>query len=308
MLLLGGLSFISAARSDTLDNFGELQKALSVGKFADAEQQATQMLANDPDSPLAGRVRAARARSRIGQGRVPEAVEDYLAAIERAESDQRKAAVDLELASAMQRLQFGDHACAAIRRAVDIAGEESPLGQVATARSRESGCPNFADQDFDRLFQTPFVLSGTTEGKLSPIFAGAAAVRFPNEWAVDETPSATADSANLSSRAKDAVCAIRRTDGTPPIKDYLEAVGKEPYARGRRPDGILRGVVGREARMGSARAVEIDFGAGSIPGRLYVATRLNKTYSVLCLSLGPDAPARMREAARMIAETMRWGS
>src|SRR5258708_38511953 len=90
MLLVSGLAFISTARSDTLDNFAELQKALGKGKFAEVDQTASQMLRDDPDSPLASRVRVVRARSRVELKRVPEAVEDYLAAIERAENDQRK--------------------------------------------------------------------------------------------------------------------------------------------------------------------------------------------------------------------------
>src|SRR5271163_5037146 len=103
MLLAGGMVSVVPARSDTLDIFAQLQVQLGAKKFADAEQTATQLLANDPDSPLAGRVRSTRALSRFEQGRVPEAVEDYLTAIQQAESSQRRAAVYLELASAMLR-------------------------------------------------------------------------------------------------------------------------------------------------------------------------------------------------------------
>src|SRR5271170_936908 len=149
MLLMGDMAFILPARSDTLDVFAELQTQLGAKKFVDAEQTAIQLLKDDPDSPLAGRVRSARALARLELGRVPDAVEDYLAAAERAETNQRRAAVYLELASAMLRLNYGDHACAAIRRAVDAAGSDaSPVGQVAVAMGRKNNCPDFADQDF----------------------------------------------------------------------------------------------------------------------------------------------------------------
>jgi len=309
MLLAGGMVSIVPARSDTLDIFAQLQVQLGAKKFADAEQTATQLLANDPDSPLAGRVRSTRALSRFEQGRVPEAVEDYLTAIQQAESSQRRAAVYLELASAMLRLNYGDHACAAIRRAIDAAGSDaSPIWEVAVAMSRKNGCPDFADQDFARLFALPFQMSGATEGVLGTVLGDAAAIRRPAGWTVaDGSPSAQ-DGTDLTSGPKDAMCAIRRGAGTAPIQGYLEAVTREPYAEGRRPNGILSGVVGRESRMGTARAVEVDFRLGPRPGRLYVATRLGMTFSLMCLELQPGGARRMREAAEMIASSMRWPS
>lgn len=307
MLLAGGMAVILPARSDTLDVFAELQAQLGAKKFVDAEQTATQLLQNDPDSPLAGRVRSARALSRFEQGRVPEAVEDYLTAVAQAESNQRRAAVYLDLASAMLRLNYGDHACAAIRRAIDTAGSDaSPIGQVAVAMGRKNGCPDFADQDFARLFELPFRMGGTTEGVLRPILGDTASVRHPTDWMIDDAAPLTQDGTNLTSRSKDAMCAIRRVEGTAPIGGYLEAVSREAYSAGRRPGGMLLGVVGRESRMGSARAVEIDFGLGPRPGRLYLATRLGVTYSVLCLELQPGAAQRMRSAAEMITASMRW--
>jgi hypothetical protein len=306
-LLVSGLASILPARSDTLDVFAELQQQLSAKKFVDAEQTATQLLKDDPKSPLAGRVLSARALSRFEQGRVPDAVEDYLTAINQAESSQRRAAVYLELASAMLRLNYGDHACAAIRRAIDAAGADaSPIWEVAVAMGRRNGCPDFADQNFARLFELPFRMTGATQGVLGSILGDAAAVRFPSDWAIDPAAQPTTDATDLSSGRKDAMCAIRRVDGTAPIQGYLEAVSREIYSEGPRPGGILSAVVGRESRMGTARAVEVDFSIGTRPGRLYLATRLGMTYSVLCLELQPGGARRMRDAAELIVASMRW--
>jgi hypothetical protein len=307
ILLVGGMVSIIPARSDTLDVFAQLQAQLGARKFADAEQTATQLLKDDPDSPLAGRVRSARALSRFEQGRVPQAVDDYLTAIGQAESDQRRAAVYLELASAMLRLNYGDHACAAIRRALDAAGSDtSPIWEVAVAMSRRNGCPDFADQDFARLFALPFQMSGATDGVLGSVLGDAAAIRRPAGWTIGDGAPSTPDGTDLTSGSKDAMCAIRQSIGTAPIQGYLEAVTREPYAEGRRPSGILSGVIGRESRMGAARAVVVDFRLGPRPGRLYVATRLGMTFSVMCLELQPGGARRMREAAEMIATSMRW--
>jgi hypothetical protein len=307
-LLLGVSIAVSAASADTFDRFVELQQQMTARKFVDAEQTASQILKDDPSSPLAGRVLSARAQSRLEQGHLSEAIGDYLEAIKQAETDQRRATVFLELAAAMSRLQLGDHACAAIRRAIDAAGaEDTPMGQLAVARSRANGCPAFADKDFARLFQLPFQMRASTHGTaLDSILGGAIAIRFPSDWQIDEASRATPDGVNLSSNSQDAVCAIRRAEGVVPIKAYLDAVSNEDYTRGRRPGGVLLGVNGREGRMGSARAVEVDFGIGPLPGRLYVATHLDRTYSVLCLGLKPGLAADVRRAAEMIAASMRW--
>jgi hypothetical protein len=296
--------------ADTFASFTELQNQLTAGKFVDAEQTASQILQDDPKSVLIDRVLTGRARSRFEQGHLTDAVADYLEAVKQASTGQRRATVLLELAAAMSRLNLGDNACAAIRQAINAASDDdSPMGQLALARSRANGCPNFADKDFDRLFQLPFQMRASTRGTaLDSAFGGAVAMRFPDNWSIDENSRSTPDGVNLTSKAGDALCAIRRTEGAAPIKAYLDSVNGEEFTRGLRPGGKLIGVNGREGRMGSARAVEIDFNIGPRPGRLYVATHLGLTYSVLCLGMNPGLQADVRRAAEMISASIRWQS
>lgn len=310
LVLLGLIAAAPAARADYFAGFTELQQQLTAGKFVDAEQSATQLLADDPKNPLTGRVLSARARARLEQGHATDAVADYLEAIKQADNDQRRANFFLELAAAMTRLGLGDHACAAIRQAVNAAGaDDSPMGQLALARSRANGCPSFADKEFARLFQLPFQLGANTTGTtLDTIFDGTVGLRFPSTWTIDEASRAAGDSVVVRPKEGGALCAIRRADGVFPIKAYIDAVSTEEFTSGVRPGGKLRGVNGREGRMGSARAVEVDFGIGALPGRLYVASRLNVTYSVLCVGLRPGAASNVRSTAQTIAASMRWAS
>lgn len=304
------LAAAAPARAEYFDTYTELQRQLGAGKFANAEQTATQLLEDEPKNALANRVLTTRAQARLEQGHVSDAVADWLAAIKQADNGQRQAAIFLELAAAMQRLGLGDNACAAIRQAVDAANDdESPMGRFALERTRTLGCPSFADRDFARLFQLPFQLGGSTRGtSLDSVFGGTLAMRFPDSWMIDESSRTLPDGINLVSKAGDALCAIRRTDGGAPIHNYIEAVSKEEFTRGVRPGGKLLGVNGREGKMGPHRAVEIDFGVGPLPGRLYVANHDNMTYSLLCVGLRPSARATLRNTAAMIAASMRWQS
>lgn len=304
------LAAAAPARAEYFDTYTELQRQLGAGKFANAEQTATQLLADEPKNALANRVLTTRAQARLEQGHVSDAVADWLEAIKQADNGQRQAAIFLELAAAMQRLGLGDNACAAVRQAVNAANDdESPMGQFALVRSRALGCPSFAGKDFARLFQLPFQLGASTRGtSLDTIFDGAVALRFPDTWSVDEGSRGLPDGVNLVSKAGDAICAIRRAEGATPVRDYVDAVSKESFTRGLRPGGKLLGVNGREGRMGPARAVEIDFGIGPRPGRLYVATQGTMTYSLFCLGLRQSASATVRSTAAMIAGSMRWQS
>jgi hypothetical protein len=310
LVLLGLVAAAPAAWADYFSSFTELQQQMTAGKIVDAEQSATQLLADDPKNPLTGRVLSARARARLEQGHVSDAVADYLEAVKQADNGQRRANFFLELAAAMTRLGLGDHACAAIRQAVNAAGaDDSPMGQLALARSRANGCPTFADKDFAQLFQLPFVLGANTTGTtLDSIFDGTVAIRFPSSWAILEASRAAGDSVVVRAQDGSAECAIRRAQGAIPIKTYIDTVSTETFTAGVRPGGRLRGVNGREGRMGSARAVGIDFGVGTLPGRLYVASRLDVTYSVLCLGRRPDTSANVRNTAQMISASMRWAS
>jgi V8-like Glu-specific endopeptidase len=58
--------------------------------------------------------------------------------------------------------------------------------------------------------------------------------------------------------------------------------------------------------MGWARAVQVDFTIGALPGRIYVASPSDRTYSVMCFAATRDALPKMRRAAETIATSMRW--
>jgi hypothetical protein len=296
---------------ETVDRLAQIQQQVGAGQLAPAEQAATQLiddLAQTPDDPLIGRVYTTRADIRLKLGLTPGAVGDYLEAIQRAEGDQRRAAAYLELAAAMTRQGLGDHACAAIRQAVDAAPSEfTPLGRIALARSKELSCPSFADRDFATLFQLPFRAAATTEGtSLSPLFGGAVFVRLPNGWAIDETTRGAADGVDVVSSRQDGVCAIRRSDGPSTIKSFIDAAAKEDVVKGKRPNGVLADVDARESRIGPAQAIAIDFAVETQPGRLYIANRLDRTYTILCLGAKPESAPAVRQVAHTMAASMRW--
>ncbi|HUA53551.1 MAG TPA: hypothetical protein VMB81_15375 [Candidatus Sulfotelmatobacter sp.] len=314
--LVGGPDAARAAgESDTAKAFTTLDQQVDAGQYAAADKTATQLLDTlGPDStdPMVGRVLSDRARARLMQGHAADAVDDYLKAIAHADGPQDRAAGYLDLATAMNRLQLGDHACAAIRRAYDQAGSEfTPLGRVALDQSKALNCPAFADRDFARLFELPFRLGASTDGTaLTGLYGDAAYTRLPTGWTIDPPALDSPDGVDARSASGDAVCAIRRSDGPAPIRTYVDAVAKEDVVRGRRPNGVLLDVNGREDRMGLQRTVEVDFAvptaSAPLPGRLELASRLDKTYAVLCLAQKPDAGDEARNVARLISESMRW--
>ncbi len=260
-----------------LDSYGEMQGQLTAGKFSQLDQDATAFLQTTKEGPLVSRVLVVRAQARLKLNRPTEATD----------TSQRKATIYLELSRAATQLSMGDHACAAIRQAVDVAGDDemAPIGKLALEASRKNNCPSFDAAAFQRLFTRPFAITRTTGGTvLGALFGNEAYARYPADWAIDENSRNIPDSLVLGSLRRDAFCAVHREDGTLPIKAYVEAIAKENGTRG----SVLSFTDGREARMGWARAVQVDFEIGPLPGRIYVAS--------------PND----RRAAETIATSMRW--
>src|SRR4051812_513608 len=275
-----------------LDTYGEMQGQLSTGKFSQLDQDATAFLQTTKEGPLVSRVLVVRAQARLKLNRPTEAIEDFLGALDAADTNQRKATIYLELSRATLQLNMGDHACAAIRQAVDVAGDDemAPMGKLALEASRKNNCPSFEAAAFPRLFQRPFAITRTTGGTtLGALFGNEAYARYPADWAIDENSRNIPDSVVLAAGRRDAFCAVHRADGALPIKGYVEAIAKENGTRG----SVLSFTDGREARMGWARAVQVDFEIGPLPGRIYASSPNDRTYSVMCFALTRDALPQM---------------
>ena len=305
LIALAALAGPRGSAAAPLDSYGEMQGQLTAGKYAQVDQDATTFLQTTKEGPLVSRVLVVRAQARLKLNRPTEAIEDFLGALDAADTSQRKATIYLELSRAATQLSMGDHACAAIRQAVDVAGDDemAPIGKLALEASRKNNCPSFDAAAFQRLFTRPFAITRTTGGTvLGALFGNEAYARYPADWAIDENSRNIPDSLVLGSLRRDAFCAVHREDGALPIKAYVEAIAKENGTRG----SVLNYTDGREARMGWARAVQVDFEIGPLPGRITIASPSDRTYSVMCFALNRDALPKMRRAADTIATSMRW--